>query len=469
VEDIRNLIDQVRFAPQLGQYKVYIIDEVHMLSTQAFNAFLKTLEEPPKHAIFILATTEKHKIIPTILSRCQIFDFQRIQVEDIASHLAFIAKSEGVDAETDGLHVIAQKADGALRDACSIFDQIVSFAGNKVTYQDVIDNLNILDYDYYFKATDAILEGKLSETLLIYNDILNKGFDGHHFVSGLASHFRNLMVCMDGATLQLLEVSAGVKEKYKLQSAKCPLPFLMRALDTLSKTDMGYKGAKNPRLLVELSLMQLAAMNNPNITGAEKKNDNPSVRKEIDTISVITEKKKEVPPVTVVPPAVKQVSAVSTPSTSSASSTSLRNLLKKETPAEEVKEIIPEGPVLKGEVTQESLEAAWKQYAEIAKGKNKINLSTTLTNRTPLLGKDWVIEFSIDNKVQEEELNTERLDLLGFLRKELSNTLLQLSVTITRIESEKRPYTGNDKFKRMAEKNPSILALKQGLDLDIEL
>lgn len=463
VEDIRNLIDQVRFAPQLGQYKVYIIDEVHMLSTQAFNAFLKTLEEPPKHAIFILATTEKHKIIPTILSRCQIFDFQRIQVEDIANHLAYIAKSEGVEADPDGLHVIAQKADGALRDACSIFDQIVSFAGNKVTYQAVIDNLNILDYDYYFKATDAILQGQLPETLLIYNDILNKGFDGHHFVSGLASHFRNLMVCMDSSTLQLLEVSAGVKEKYKLQSSRCPLPFLMRALDTLSKTDMGYKSAKNPRLLVELSLMQLAAMNNPNITGAEKKNDNPGVKKEIDTVSVISEKKTEVITVSTVSPNPKPAA------TSSTSSTSLRNLLKKEAPVEEVKKNKTEGPELKSEVTQEILEEAWKRYAEIAKGKHKINLSTTLTNRPPVLGKDWVIEFSIDNKVQEEELNAERLDLLGFLRKELSNTLLQLNLTITRIESEKRPYTGNDKFKRMAEKNPAILKLKQGLDLDIEL
>ena len=261
VDDIRNLIDQVRYAPQLGAYKVYVIDEVHMLSPSAFNAFLKTLEEPPKHAIFILATTEKHKIIPTILSRCQIFDFNRIQIEDIANHLAFIAKSENVTAEMDALHVIAQKADGALRDACSIFDQIVSFAGNTITYKAVIDNLNILDYDYYFKVTDAILGENISSALLLFNEILNNGFDGHNFVAGMGDHLRNLLVGKDPETLQLLEVGSNIKDKYKEQSTKCSLSFLIRGLTILNKTDIQYKSSKNQRLQVELALMQLCTIN----------------------------------------------------------------------------------------------------------------------------------------------------------------------------------------------------------------
>src|SRR3954471_14363446 len=215
VEDIRSLVDQVRYPPQYGKYKIYIIDEVHMLSNAAFNAFLKTLEEPPKYAIFILATTEKHKIIPTILSRCQIFDFNRIQIDDIANHLAYIAGNEQIAAETDALHIIAQKADGALRDACSIFDQIVSFAGNTITYKAVIDNLNILDYDYYFKVTDALLGQNIPSSLLIFNEILNNGFDGHNFVAGMGDHFRNLLVSKDAETLQLLEVGKNIKEKYK--------------------------------------------------------------------------------------------------------------------------------------------------------------------------------------------------------------------------------------------------------------
>ena len=228
VDDIRNLIEQVRYAPQLGKYKIYVIDEVHMLSPSAFNAFLKTLEEPPKHAIFILATTEKHKIIPTILSRCQIFDFNRIQIEDIANHLAFIAKNENITADIDALQIIAQKADGALRDACSIFDQLVSFAGNTITYKAVIENLNILDYDYYFKVTDAILEENISSALLVFNEILNNGFDGHNFIAGMGEHFRNLLVSKDSETIQLLEVGNNIKIKYKDQSASCSVLFIIK-------------------------------------------------------------------------------------------------------------------------------------------------------------------------------------------------------------------------------------------------
>jgi len=269
VEDIRNLIDQVRIAPQIGTHKVYIIDEVHMLSTSAFNAFLKTLEEPPAHAIFILATTEKHKIIPTILSRCQIFDFNRIKVKDIADHLTFIATKESINAEAEGLHLIAQKADGALRDALSIFDQIVSFAGNNLTYQSVIENLNILDYDYYFRIVDFAQKEDIPACLLLYNDIIEKGFDGHHFVVGLADHYRNLLVCKDPRTSKLLEVGESVENRFVEQSKIIDSQIILRALGVLSKTDVDYKASKNHRLLVELALMQLCSLKNE----LEKKKD----------------------------------------------------------------------------------------------------------------------------------------------------------------------------------------------------
>lgn len=260
VEDIRSLIDQVRIAPQLGTHKVYIIDEVHMLSTSAFNAFLKTLEEPPKHAIFILATTEKHKIIPTILSRCQIFDFNRIKVKDIADHLAHIASNEGVTAEPEALHIIAQKADGALRDALSIFDQIVTFSGNNVTYQNVIDNLNILDHDYFFRIVDSAKKEDIPAALLLFNDIVEKGFDQHNFIVGLADHYRNLLVCKDVRTAKLLEVGESIQEKYIAQSKELDANVIVRALGVLSRADVEYKASKNQRLLVEMALMQLCSI-----------------------------------------------------------------------------------------------------------------------------------------------------------------------------------------------------------------
>lgn len=260
VDDIRNLTDQVRIPPQMGKYSVYIIDEVHMLSSQAFNAFLKTLEEPPKHAIFILATTEKHKIIPTILSRCQIFDFNRIGVADISKYLEYVAKSEGVNAEIEGLNIIAQKADGAMRDALSIFDQVVSFSGKSITYQDVISNLNVLDYDYYFKIIDQFLKNDVPEVLMTFNDILNHGFDGHHFITGLSNHLRDLLVCKNAETVQLLEVGGETKERYKVQAQATESNFLLKALGISNECDMQYKQSMNKRLLIELSLIRIAQL-----------------------------------------------------------------------------------------------------------------------------------------------------------------------------------------------------------------
>lgn len=258
VDDIRNLTDQVRIPPQIGQYSVYIIDEVHMLSSQAFNAFLKTLEEPPRHAIFILATTEKHKIIPTILSRCQIFDFNRIKIGDIAGHLSHVAKSESVTVESEALNVIAQKADGAMRDALSIFDQIVSFSGKNISYKDVISNLNVLDYDYYFKLVDLFLKNDVSGSLLLFNEILDHGFEAHHFITGLSSHFRDVLVCKDPVTIQLLEVGGEIKEKYKFQAAGCESDFLIGALKIANECDLQYKASQNKRLLVELAVIKIA-------------------------------------------------------------------------------------------------------------------------------------------------------------------------------------------------------------------
>lgn len=286
VDDIRNLIDQVRIPPQVGKYKVYIIDEVHMLSTNAFNAFLKTLEEPPAYAIFILATTEKHKVLPTILSRCQIFDFNRIQISDMVSHLAKIAGKENIEIGTDALHIIAEKADGGLRDALSIFDQVVGFSGNTVTYQDVISNLNILDYDYYFKMTDAFLTGDKPEVIILFNQILSNGFDGHNFINGLANHFRNLMFCTSERTVELLSVGEQVKAKYLSQSRECDLRFMLNAMNMLSEVDSRYKESKNQRLLVEITLLKLCSFSEK---FNEKKNDNSEVTQPKEKLPVAPE------------------------------------------------------------------------------------------------------------------------------------------------------------------------------------
>ena len=479
VDDIRNLVDQVRFAPQLGQYKVYIIDEVHMLSNQAFNAFLKTLEEPPAHAIFILATTEKHKIIPTILSRCQIFDFNRIQIDDIAKHLAFIAQSENISAETDGLHIIAQKADGALRDALSMFDQIVSFAGNSITYKAVIDNLNILDYDYYFKLTDFILAENISESLLLFNEVLNNGFDGHNFINGLAEHYRNLLVSQDTATLQLLEVGTNIREKYKEQTKKCTLHFLINGLNTLNNADYKYKVSKSQRLLVELSLMQMCTvqlMKNSQV--AEKKNDTTesaqlakptataasplataasNLTQAADTkLDIVSEPidKKELKP--------KTTSAIPT-----FSITSFTQLNKEEATSGNSENQNPKLESPKSSFTQLQLEDTWKRFADKINAQGKLNFYSTLTSYKPQLKENFILEFKLDNKVQEDEINREKLELLGYLRRELNNMEIQLITVIIKNDSEKRPYTNVEKFRHMMAINPAIDTLRKQLDLEV--
>lgn len=478
VDDIRSLIDQVRFAPQLGTRKVYIIDEVHMLSTQAFNAFLKTLEEPPKHAIFILATTEKHKIIPTILSRCQIFDFNRIRIEDIASHLAFIARSEEVEAEPDALHIIAQKADGALRDACSIFDQLVSFAGNNITYKAVIENLNILDYDYYFKLVDFLLKEDVTNTLLLFNDILQHGFDGHNFINGLAQHLRNLLVSKDEATIELLEVGANIKEKYKVQQRACSLHFLINALNICTKSDYQYKSSKNQRLLVELALLQIATANSLLAQQAEKKND---ISEQKAAVSQVATPPQSPQPSIVPRVEVKKENAYDSQTlmsttqpvltgkldlgtkTFSKSINSILNPDKKEntlqTPSALVKEI-------KNEFTQELLNTAWHNFAESIKTQ-KPSLYSTLSSNLPVLGENFLIEFSVVSQMQADDIFAIKEKMIEFLRNQLNNNIFRIETKIDNTIQETKIFTSTDKIKKMIEINPNIKKLIQDFDLDI--
>ncbi len=475
VDDIRNLVDQVRFAPQLGTHKVYIIDEVHMLSTSAFNAFLKTLEEPPKHAIFILATTEKHKIIPTILSRCQIFDFNRIQIEDIADHLAYIAKSENVIAELDALHIIAQKADGALRDACSIFDQIVSFAGNNITYKAVIDNLNILDYDYYFQMTDAILEENISSALLIFNDILNNGFDGHNFIAGIGGHFRNLLVSKDKETIELLEVGKNIQEKYLEQSIKCSLSFLIKGLSIFNKTDIQYKASKNQRLQIELALMQVSILTS---VETEKKNDQrePKINTSSNSAPLVNQKKTNTDTITQLNTAPSQT--ILQPVISTANSTAKKIAIKPSSPSinqtvnnkeNKVESVVNTYSTQKETAfTQQQLEVLWINYANNLKNKGKFNLAIVLTSEKPILNTGYIVDFTINNSAAIESLNEEKMNFLGFLRKELKNYKIQLNIILSETENKTNLYTATDRYKYLAEKNPAINKLRQKFDLDID-
>jgi len=504
VEDIRNLTEQVRIPPQTGKYKIYIIDEVHMLSSAAFNAFLKTLEEPPSFAIFILATTEKHKIIPTILSRCQIFDFNRIKVEDMARHLAAIAEKESIGYDMEGLHLIAQKADGGLRDALSMFDQIASFSNRNITYQAVIDNLNILDYDYYFKVSDSLMSEDVSGALLLFDEILSNGFDGNHFIIGLASHLRNLLVGKDPATLHLLEVSEGIKQKYLAQSQQAEASFLVSALNIANHCDLNYRTSKNQRLQVELALIKIAHL--------------PAVLQLATTTPPVEVKKKRIEPLTpapsttqsvanVTPEAVQETQvAVLTPAavqteeeeevidTPAASEPQEDPITEPEKPAASVPKtsfftatpLIPnlndlasapleeEKPdYLRGDARQpfsaEMLLNRWNAFAEKAKKENKINLFTLMTANPPVLLDNYQIELNVENKIQENQLQEARIDLMNYLRTELQNFQLDLATKIVENTEKKRLYTSSEKYQYMVEKNPKLEEFKKRFNLDLEL
>ncbi|TNE28057.1 MAG: DNA polymerase III subunit gamma/tau [Bacteroidetes bacterium] len=490
VDDIRNLIDQVRFAPQVGEFKVYIIDEVHMLSQAAFNAFLKTLEEPPKHAIFILATTEKHKIIPTILSRCQIFDFKRITVEDIAKHLAWVAQQEGITADPDALHLIAQKADGALRDSLSIFDRIASFSDQNITYQAVLDNLNILDYDYYFRAVDSIMAGDVQKTLLLFREVLDKGFDGHMFITGLAAHFRDLLVGKDAATLSLLEVGENIRQRYIDQSGQCSLPFLVNALKVCTECDEKYKASHNPRLHVEVALLQLLQ----HVAFAdEKKNDDPkrivlpapgqpalapaqakSAPRPVQEVHIEVEKPastQEVAPSKPIPQP-KEDPVVSRPSKrgSRMRGFSLKDM---DAPKEEAKDSEVEEETLSSTqglpeeyFSEHEMKDVWKRY--LSKVEHKKSIYNTLSRHEPKLLDKTTIELVLDNKTQEGYLQSGRADLMAFLRTELKNFKVELKTVITESEQVKSLYTPDEKYRHMVEKNPLLAEFRKKLDLDLE-
>ncbi|TSD67693.1 DNA polymerase III subunit gamma/tau [Inquilinus sp. KBS0705] len=502
VDDIRSLIEQVRIPPQAARYKVYIIDEVHMLSQAAFNAFLKTLEEPPNYAIFILATTEKHKILPTILSRCQIFDFNRIRVEDMAGHLAGIAQKESITYENDGLHIIAQKADGGLRDALSMFDQIVSFSGGNVTYRSVIDNLNILDYDYYFNVTDKLLGQDSAATLLLFDEILAKGFDGAHFISGLSEHFRNLLVGKDSSTIKLLEVSETIKARYLQQSQAASVSFLLSAMNIANQCDISYKQSKNQRLQVELALLKMAhlqAVFNLSALPATEAASNGELKKKPDTVASpppvapvvqdevpivrdnpITYNRTEPTPVVKLPaPEIKDAPTADKPkpafipnlhvSTTSVRIPSLKDMGKQaeEAAAEE------DDPYLKGDdkepFTHDEFLQMWSNYAAKIKADGKpMTLFTIFTLNAPVQLKPELYEIVVSNKVQEMSFRDERPYLLNFLRSSLKNFNIDVNARVDEQSAVRKPYTAAEKFQAMAAKNPQLLELKNRFNLEFD-
>ncbi len=461
VEDIRNLIDQVRFPPQDGKFKVYIIDEVHMLSSAAFNAFLKTLEEPPSYAIFILATTEKHKILPTILSRCQIFDFNRIQIKDMADHLASIAKMEGIETEPEALELIAQKADGGLRDALSMFDLNVTFSTDKLlTYAEVLENLHVLDYDYYFRITDAIYEGDLSEALLIFNEILEKGFDGHQFVTGLNGHFRNLMVGKDARTIDLMEVSTSVKQKYLEQTKIVTQGYLMSALSVGSQVDLSYKSAKNQRLHVEIGLMKMASISQVlNLASLPANNGEAEKKNSTDVASIPQAPKiepKEVNPVSeaVIKPKFKSSKLRSTVDLEAEVLTSNKVQEKETKAAEQILENIP----FDIEGIKEALLACKKTMATQSQ-------SLILKSDFDLEGN--LITLKLVNQTLMDLFGELKQDILDFIRKILQNSDIQLTSLLVAAKNEGKPRTEQEKFKAMLEKNPALKDFKDELGLDL--
>lgn len=494
VDDIRNLTDQVRIPPQTGNYKVYIIDEVHMLSQSAFNAFLKTLEEPPKHAIFILATTEKHKIIPTILSRCQIFDFKRITVSDIKNHLAEIAEAEGIQAEDDALHIIAQKADGALRDALSIFDRVVSFSGNNLTRLAVTENLNVLDYTTYFESTDHILNNDIPSALVLFDDILAKGFDGHQFISGLASHFRDLLVCKHPSTITLLEVGEQIKTKYYEQSQKSSNEFLLRAIEIANDCDLKYKSSKNQRLLVELCLMQLASIT----VMDEKKKSNtyiqPPQHKVKEPQTVISEKveaknePKPYPtqengselqkteelkvaeaeePIQPAPQTLSNQKTVPERNAERISALSLKSIQQKKEFQQfnknttKLTETLPEEGFSEAE-----LQTAWHDYAKILQHKGERIIASHLDMVLPT-AENNVIHVSYPNESIKIELERAQQSLLNYLSKKLNNYSLTLQIDVNESEQRNYVYTPKERFEKLREKYPIMDKIKKTFDLDI--
>lgn len=474
VDDIRSLIDQVRIPPAIGKYKVFIIDEVHMLSSAAFNAFLKTLEEPPRHAIFILATTEKHKVLPTILSRCQTYDFARITIADTVEHLEYVAKSEGIQAEPEALNVIAQKADGGMRDALSIFDQVASYTNGNITYQAVIENLNVLDYEYYFQLTETILNGNIRGSLLLLNDILNKGFDAQNVINGLASHFRDLLVCKDEATLVLFEVGASIRERYKDMARRCPDTFLYKAIELANTCDLNYRASRNKRLLVELTLIQLCQLTRP--AEEDKKKASIEAINQNQTPNPAPSKpatpSRPTPVTTQIPP--KQTQPVTPPQTATKPqpqrhtarppmSTSLKNIAKAQMNTEGAQASTMSKADLQTPFTEEELIESWNAYANST--DKKIFLKNLMLNNPPKLQDNFYFEVVVHNPAMQEELFNNAINILGALRTRLKNTHIQMRVRISEGNEKHLAYTSAEKYEHLVEINPLLEKLAKEFDL----
>lgn len=481
VDDIRGLVEQVRYAPQGAKYKIYIIDEVHMLSAAAFNAFLKTLEEPPAYAKFILATTERHKILPTILSRCQVFDFHRIKIEDAVKQLKKIISNEGIDAEEEALHTIAQKADGAMRDALSIFDRIVSSSGKHITYQDVITNLNILDYDYYFKAVDRMLQKDLPGMLLLFDEVLGNGFDAQHFLSGFSEHLRNLMVCKHPNTVKLLEVASTVATRFMQQSQASSSSLLLNALNILNKCELEYKSSKNPRLHVELTLMKLCHIQSmidmqSAATDLKKKIPEQSVNVQPtpETVAPVAENK----PVTekpVEPVVVKPLPPIARPTNSIPPQSKLEKL--KQLVTENKKYAATEETVMRVEepsaeeqssVTEESFQAAWSQYLAELDKQGRRSLSSIFKAAKTSLTDGNTVELILASVHEREMFEEDRTSIIPFMRSRLGNYHFDFRITVNQAVQTTRIFTAEEKFKAMAEKNPQLNELRNSLGLELQ-
>ena len=518
VDDIRQLVEQVRIPPQIGKYKVYIIDEVHMLSASAFNAFLKTLEEPPRHAIFILATTEKHKILPTILSRCQIYDFNRISVEDTVNHLSYVASKEGITAEPEALNVIAMKADGGMRDALSIFDQVVSFTGGNITYKSVIDNLNVLDYEYYFRLTDCFLENKVSDALLLFNDILNKGFDGSHFITGLSSHFRDLLVGKDPVTLPLLEVGASIRQRYQEQAQKCPLPFLYRAMKLCNECDLNYRISKNKRLLVELTLIQVAQLTTEgdDVSGGRgpTKTIKPiftqpaaAQQPQVASATQVQQASLHTSPSSVTTQAVNgttvrhpQASAATQPGASASSGAassapsqgagvastvkeerripvmkmsslgvSIKNPQRDQTTQNTVTTHVPrvQQPEEDFIFNDRDLNYYWQEYAgQLPKEQDALTKRMQML-RPVLLNNSTTFEVVVDNEFAAKDFTALIPELQSYLRGRLKNSKVVMTVRVSEATETIRPVGRVEKFQMMAQKNQALMQLKDEFGLEL--
>ncbi|MFN8700150.1 MAG: DNA polymerase III subunit gamma/tau [Flavobacteriales bacterium] len=484
VDDIRNIVDTVRIPPQVGKYKVYIIDEVHMLSQAAFNAFLKTLEEPPAHAIFILATTEKHKILPTILSRCQVYDFNRIKVRDISEHLAYIAQQEGITAEPEALHVIAEKADGAMRDALSIFDQVVAFTGRNLTYQEVIANLNVLDYEYYFKLTDFIRNEEIANCLVLFDEVLSKGFDAHHFVVGLGSHFRNLLMCKDPVTIPLLEVSDRVAERFREQAASTDVMTLIKAIDFVNECDIQFRASKHQRLLVELLLMKLASIPYNNREGEKKKFRLKPFRAGEMKPSVGTaapERSVSPPPA---PPKESASQAAPSPVQNTGSKSpqtiltsglvtdvpSIRTL--KKNPGPQDKSIEQSGVEVSEEptreYTQQEIEQAWNQFIQRRLTTN-MQVQTTFKVAVIELQDKYRLRVAFPSATHHHYFNDHRSQLSDFLKSEFDIVGLKYEVDTQKAEEVVlSTRTDREKFSALGEKYPAIKKLSEKFQLRVD-